>query len=98
MMTKEAQEAQNCHRDAAAIVLALLRNDIPTIESINARTSIAELVSGMTSVAALLAVDAHGSMEKAEFAVARMLEKLATAPDDYWEQLAGNRVSLENWN
>lgn len=80
-MDAHAQKAQDCVRDGAALLLAYIRQDVPTIRAINATTDVASLLSGVLAAAGLI-INHHA--EDPEGTVRDCIDALSAAPDEFW--------------
>lgn len=91
-MDVKAQKAQDTVRDGAALLLAYLRKDVPTIQAINDQTDVPSLLAGVLAVAGLI-INFHA--EDPEGTVRDCIEALSRAPESFWESAAAQAQTIE---
>lgn len=85
-MNTTPQDAQNSVRDAAALLLAYVKQDVSLVEAISENSSMPILLSGLLFVSGLVAVKAF-ERDVVE-AMEGLVEFLANVPDDFWTTMA----------
>lgn len=92
-MDANSQDAQNSVRDAAALLLAYVKQDVSMIQAISENSSIPTLLSGLLFVSGLIVV--RSFEQDAVEAMENLVEFLATVPDDFWTVMAEKATIVE---
>lgn len=93
MMEHTGQDAQDSVRDAAALLLAYVRQDVPMIEAISATNRIPNLLSGLLYVSGMIIV--NGFREEAVPAMESLVQFLSTLPDSEWDSMVEKSRVIE---
>lgn len=89
------EAVRNSYRDAAAMLMAMLRDDADTVKGIvDSNEDAGALVSGMTAIAAMIAMKAAGGPAQAAGVVQTLVDFLASIPEEQWKVIAENSVML----
>lgn len=90
------QDAENSVRDAAALLLAYVKQDVPMVGAISENSSIPALLSGLLFVSGMIVLKAFES-ESVE-ALESLVDFLASVPSDFWTTMAQKATTVDgNW-
>lgn len=87
------QDAQDSVRDAAALLLAYVKQDISMVQAISENSSIPTLLSGLLFVSGLVVIKAF-EQDVVE-AMESLVEFLANVPDDFWTTMAAKATVVD---
>lgn len=89
------QETKDAHRDAASLLLHLLRGDMEAVEEIfrHNMQNPAALLSGMIAIAGMIVEKVFE--DDTEDAMRSLLDYLATVPDDVWATVSENATWMD---
>ena len=93
-MNPTVEEAKDAHRDAAALLLALLRNDVDTIQAINATTNALNLLSGTIAVSGAILLKLSGSIENAQMVMTQIIQMYTDMSDEDWAKICNSAITI----